>query len=146
MSNFKNYISRNNRKAEHKMLPEQRSCSCRNKENCPLKGKCLTSGVVYRAKLTRQDNGQQFYYTGATKNAFKIRYTKHMQSFRNHNFWDETALSVFIWTNLIPGNISWELEWEILAKSKHYNPATGVCNLCNMEKFFLLFTTLKEHH
>ena len=34
----------------------QKACNCRNKESCPLPGKCLTESVVYQATVTRQDN------------------------------------------------------------------------------------------
>ena len=33
----------------------------------------------------------------------------------------------------------YKIKWKILARSKPYNPITGVCNLCTLEKFYILF-------
>ena len=32
-----------------------RSCNCRDKTSCPLKGKCLQEGVVYKDIVTRTE-------------------------------------------------------------------------------------------
>ena len=50
LGNLKSKISSHNRRvlAEEK---EDISCNCRNKTNCPLKGKCTVSDVVYKAEV-----------------------------------------------------------------------------------------------
>ena len=46
-------------------------CNCRNKDNCPLDGECLTPNIIYRADITT-DNDHKFYYgtSETTLNAF----------------------------------------------------------------------------
>ena len=34
---------------------------------------------------------------------------------------------------------TYEIEWEILAKDKPFNPVTGVCRLCLLEAYHLMF-------
>ena len=51
---------------------EERSCNCRNKDNCPLDGSCLKTCIVYRADVIKH-NGTQIYY-GASDGEFKFRY------------------------------------------------------------------------
>ena len=54
------------------MSEETKTCNCRNKENCPVNGKCLKKEVIYRAKVT-EENGNLHTYTGLTCNTFKER-------------------------------------------------------------------------
>ena len=35
-----------------KISIEQRTCNCLNRVNCPLEQKCLTTNIVYKAKVT----------------------------------------------------------------------------------------------
>jgi len=35
---------------------EKKECNCRQGKTCSLSGKCLTSGVIYQAAVTRSDN------------------------------------------------------------------------------------------
>ena len=49
-----------------------------------------------------------------------------------------TTLSNYIW-QLKDKNILYNLEWEIISKGADYNPATGICGVCNLEKFFIMF-------
>ena len=52
MPNMAQMISRHNQKL---LVPKEtldKECNCRNKNSCPLEGKCKTSGVVYQATVT----------------------------------------------------------------------------------------------
>jgi hypothetical protein len=44
------------------VLPAK-NCNCRNKPACPLDGKCLTTGVIYQATITRQDTVKKKKHT-----------------------------------------------------------------------------------
>ena len=47
-------------------------CNCREKNDCPLGGKCLTSSVVYQAAITTKDTAHQTKnYIGVTAGPFK---------------------------------------------------------------------------
>ncbi|GFS12631.1 hypothetical protein ElyMa_004864100 [Elysia marginata] len=53
--------------------PPPKSCNCRKKEDCPLKGDCLTNSVIYKATVTQIKTGTQDSYIGLTENSFKTR-------------------------------------------------------------------------
>ena len=136
-SNFKNYISKNNKKVFKKQNAEDIVCECRNAV-CPVEGRCSESEIVYRAAVTRLDTGHVEYYTGCTKQKFRLRFNAHAQSLRNYKYWDESSLSVYVW-KLKNENINYQISWKIIGKAKMYNPATKLCNLCNLEKYFILY-------
>ena len=51
--NIKSIINSHNAKILFpKKSTEQRTCNCLNKVNCPLEQKCLTTNIVYKAKVT----------------------------------------------------------------------------------------------
>ena len=116
---------------------EVTECECRNVV-CPVQGRCCESEVVYRATITRLDTGKSEYYTGCTKRKFRLRYNGHAQSFRNFKYWDDTTLSVYVW-KLKKENVDFDICWNIIGKTKMYNPSTKLCNLCNLEKFHILY-------
>ena len=47
-------------------------CNCRNKENCPLDGKCLQTCIVYKADVITNKDSHIYY--GASDGEFKSRY------------------------------------------------------------------------
>ena len=49
-------------------------CNCREKNSCPLNGKCLKKGVVYQATVVQKLTHQRGTYIGITENEFKTRY------------------------------------------------------------------------
>ena len=38
-----------------------------------------------------------------------------------------------------PHPIPYEIQWSILAHAKPFNPVTGVCRLCLLEAYYLMF-------
>ena len=60
MPNIKRTISKHNAsvlsKSELKPTDDINTCNCRDKLQCPLQNKCLTSSVIYQATVTRNDN------------------------------------------------------------------------------------------
>ena len=124
-------------KYEANGVNNDKGCNCRNKNLCPIPGKCLTEGVVYQALVKRED-GVTDSYVGLTENSFKDRWTKHKSSFRTRNPKNASGLSRYIW-NLMDEKIDYEIEWKIVSKAKPFDPGSGVCRLCVREKFFILF-------
>ena len=61
--------------------PQLTNCNCRNKQNCPLNGKCLESSLDYKAELKTEDD--TFNYMGLTEGTIKDRITKHKTSFKH---------------------------------------------------------------
>ena len=77
-------------------LATERHCNCRNKDNCPLKGNCQISSVVYQATISTA-TGESYSYIGLTENEFKKRWYGHSQSFNNPKYRLSTELSKLIW-------------------------------------------------
>ena len=139
--NIKQIITNHNKEVVRKNEPkdtEKKECNCRQGKTCPLGGKCLTSGVIYQAIVTRSDKDKQETYTGLTNNTFKSRFTAHISSFKNINRKNATTLSQYIWTMKEKG-IEFSIQWKLIARAKAYSPATGRCNLCLKEKYFIIF-------
>ena len=80
-------------------------------------------------------------YIGQTENDFKTRYRNHKTSFTNLNYENEIALSKLIWS-LNNNNKKYEVKWEILDQTTPYKCGTRRCNLCLLEKYYIL--TYKE--
>ena len=59
-----------------------------------------------------------------------------------------TRLSRHIWTlkDNQPYPVPFELEWDILGKEKPFNPVTGVCRLCLLEAYILMFDDVNTEH
>ena len=51
-------------------------CNCRNKDSCPLNGKCLQENVVYKATITTKTEVKK--YIESTGGTFKKRWYGHI--------------------------------------------------------------------
>ena len=83
-------------------------CNCRNREGCPLDGKCLTECVVYKATVTQTESSNKETYIGFAQNTFKTRYNLHKSSFKPELKKSAKRLSAHIWelkTNTIDHRI-----------------------------------------
>ena len=69
MDNMKSIINKHNKKLTNAdndtNTDNQVQCSCRNKDQCPLNNKCLTSSVIYNARVTT--NSATKNYIGLTE-------------------------------------------------------------------------------
>ena len=70
-------------------------------------------------------------YVGGTVN-WKERYHQHNRSFRIRDPDIQTTLSNYIWS-LKDENTNFTVTWQILEKSKAFNPITMQCLLCLSE-------------
>ena len=65
MQNIKSVTNNHNMKVLNNTAETEESCNCRNKNNCPLDGKCLTPNIIYEAQITsNQLNYKQKVYIG----------------------------------------------------------------------------------
>ena len=134
MPNVDSFISSHNRKILQTEIPNL--CNCRNKNICPLKGKCLTQAVVYQAKIST-DDGESFKYIGLSEPPFKTRRNDHRSSFNDRIYETKTDLSKKVW-ELRDQNKMPHITWSILKKSSPYMPGSDHCNLCLWEKFYIM--------
>ena len=93
---------------------------------------------MYQATVTTHQNPPQVEtYTGMTATQFKDRYKNHQQTFDKEAKKSQTTLSQHIW-ELKNQNIAFYMTWKIIGRAKPFSPVTGVCNLCTLEKYFIL--------
>ena len=89
------------------------------------------------------------YYVGMTEPTFKKRFRNHTTSFNRREHENKSALSKHIWA-LKDKNVGYRINWSIIDRAPAFSPVTGVCKLCTLEKFYILFrpdlATLNEHH
>ena len=76
---------------------DSKLCNCRQKNSCPLDGKCLTKCVVYKATVTETTSNNQETYIGLTENEFKTRFNLHKSSFKLEHKRTSTTLSEHVW-------------------------------------------------
>ena len=71
----------------------EESCNCRNKNNWPLDGKCLTPNIIYEVQITsNQLNYKQKVYIGTDETDFKQRFDNHRNSFNLEHYENDTEL------------------------------------------------------
>ena len=135
MPNMQSIINSHNRKLLENHNPAQdKGCNCRQKDNCPLDGKCLTESVIYEANV--QTNNEEKSYIGLTANSFKTRYYGHIHTFNNRNQ-NGTGLSNYIW-NLKDQNKPFNIKWSIKTHAPSFKQETNRCQLCLSEKVKIL--------
>ena len=108
-------------------------CNCRNADQCPLNGNCLTNNVVYQAEITVENDPQSKSYIGVTSSEFKTRHRNHTKSFRHKKYSQDTELSKYIW-KLKENSKNFGIKWSIVKTVPSYKPGAKRCNLCLEEK------------
>ena len=76
-------------------------------------------------------------YVGLTGNDFKQRYNGHKASFRDVKKKTSTELSKHVW-KLKSDNKDYSIDWKIMASAPSYSNVSKRCNLCVLEKFFII--------
>ena len=92
-------------------------------------------------EVTRTDTGAKETYTGLTGGPFKTRWYGHCMDIRNFdkdNPKRGTSLSRHI-RKLKLRNITHSTKWIIVQQAPTFNPATGSCRLCLLEKYYIMF-------
>ena len=135
MPNLERRIDAHNKSIlrERPQQPEK-MCNCRSKPDCPLKGECSTTNFIYQATVETSDTKET--YIGLTGDRFKTRYNNHTCSFRDNSKRNSTELSKYIWS-LKDKNINYTVNWKVMGRAKTYSNM-GKCNLCSMEKYFII--------
>lgn len=129
-------IKSHNKKVSSPTTKETPAYNCRNKNTCPLDGKCRTQSVIYKCEVTTP-NLPKTSYIGLTEKDFKTRYNGHNQSFTNHKYKNSTTLSTYIW-ELKDQNIEAILNWSIIKHAKSYTNKSKNCPLCLHEKLEIM--------
>ena len=109
-------------------------CNCRVEANCPVENKCKTESVVYKAKVTYEDSEME--YVGITNGPFKTRYNEHTSNFRIEASKNKTTLAKFVHDKKL--NPSPPVKWQIMKQVRRYAPGQKTCNLCLLEKLYIV--------
>ena len=92
---MKNVIQKHNSKIiEDPKSSNNKTCSCRQKSDCPLNQNGLSECFVYNAVVNTSTTKN---YYGTCEKSFKERYNNHTSSFRNKSCQKSTELSNYIW-------------------------------------------------
>ena len=110
----------------------QKTCNCRQKDACPLAGKCLVKNIIYQATVKTSEGEKE--YIGSTGCTFKQRYGGHKYSFAHREQHLSTELSKFVWRAKDRGedpHITWKVLHQV--RTPPNKPQT-ICSLCNLER------------
>lgn len=138
MPNVKSIINSHNRKILRQEEDQQKKlCNCLKKTECPLQNQCLSTNIIYEAKLAPNSNQtDERTYIGLTEGTFKKRYANHKKSFHHHKYKSDTELAKEFWklkdNNQNP-TITWSTKYRL-----HPTSNLSRCNLCLNEKLEIL--------
>ena len=121
--------------------PTARTCNCRQKNDCPLNGRCLERSMVYRASVSCPESNTMNYYS-LCETDFKARYNSHTHTFRNKEKACATELSKIIW-KCKRNNLDFTINWDIVARTEPRHGGVKNCNLCMSEKLTIIQTDPK---
>ena len=134
MSSMSSVIKQHNYSVLSTIENVDRLCNCRNKENCPLDGKCLQTCIVYKADVITNKDSHIYY--GASDGEFKSRYNNHTNSFRHRHHEQDTELSKHIW-KLQDKGINFKVKWSVAAYASTYRCGLRRCDLSFTEKYII---------
>ena len=135
MQSIKSVTNNHNMKVLNNTAETEESCNCRNKNNCPLDGKCLTPNIIYEAQITsNQLNYKKKVYIGTAETDFKHRFNNHTKLFILEHYENDTELSQEYWT-IKRNHFTPKATWRIIKKCAPFNTTKRKCCLCLNEKF-----------
>ena len=133
-------INSHNRKVKQptkETKEESLSCNCRQKNDCPMDGKCRTMNTVYKCIVpvpTKPDKS----YIGLSEDECKKHYYNHRKSFRNQRYQSETMLSNYVWETKHGIDQIPSLKWSIITVLPAYSNIKKRCQLCFYEKYAVI--------
>ena len=110
-------------------------CNCRKVDECPLKGNCLQSAIIYQATVSVESETK--HYIGQTEQTFKKRYPKHKEALEKEHPKKSTSLSAYVWELRNKGENP-TIKWEVIKKCLPYACGTRRCDTCLSEKLCIL--------
>ena len=112
MKNMSSVIQQHNYKVLSTRKNVDRLCNCRNKDNCPIDGKCLQTCIVYRADVIT--NKHSDIYDGASDGEFNFWHSNHTNWLCHRHHKQDKELSKHIW-KLQDKNINFTVKWSVAA-------------------------------
>ena len=120
---------RNQQISSHKSKPTP-SCNCKNKDECPMNGKCQVQNVVYKCTVLATPNFPKLVYLGVAEADWKQRFYNHKKSIKNKSYRNDTSLSSYLWDlrNVFP---------TLTSSVPGYSNISKRCLLCLTEKVLI---------
>ena len=140
LDNIDSKISQHNKKILSPPKEElKKTCSCpkKDKENCPLQGRCLSSSIVYKATVTTEPDVKK-HYIGLCETTFKQRLYGHRSAWNAEDYTKSTGaeLTKYVW-GLLHNKVSHTINWEVVANVQSYQCSNACCYLCLNEKLYI---------
>ena len=130
MQNMKSVINFYNMNVLNNTVEIEEGCNCRNRNNCPLDGKCLTPNIIYETQImSNQPNYKQKVYIGAAETHFKHRFNNYTKSFNLELYESDTELSKEYWA-IKRNHFTPIVTWRIIRKCAPFNTTKRKCYLC----------------
>ena len=106
---------------ENTAPPKTKLCKYLKKEDCPIRGACLTENVLYYARISGNDETYKpKLYKGICEAIFKKRYANHKKSFNAEKNKKDTISSAEYWK--LANKRHPRISWGIKGNYKSYNP------------------------
>ena len=134
MENIAQIIKKHNQQissCKEKSIP---SCNCKNKDKCPINGKCQVQNVVYKCIVSATSNFPKRVYLGVAEGDWKQRFYNHKKSIKNKSYRNDTTLSNYLWER---NNIFPMLTWSVDKSVPGYSNILKRCLLCLTEKVLI---------
>ena len=135
--NIGSIIKNHNKKIISSKTSENLECNCREKQSCPLNGKCREKNVIYKCVASVQNKPDKVYI-GLTEGEWKKRHSGHKTTFKYKKNAKNTALSNYVWETREKEKTDPILKWSILKSVPAYSNISKRCLLCLQEKFEIL--------
>ena len=88
--------------------------NCRNKNNCPLDGKCINPNIISEAKITsKQPNYKEKIHIGTTETDFKHKFNNQIKCFNLEKYENDTALYWTIYWTIKRSHFTPKITWRI---------------------------------
>ena len=128
LPNMKTIINSHNQKvANPKTIPKDRTCNCVDKEKCLLSQNCLVNNIIYKAVSTPTNLLYKVkIYFGSAETMFKLRYSNHQRSFKLLKYKTDTELSSKVWQMKKSGQTP-VITWKIVRTCSPCNPNSKRC-------------------
>ena len=137
MENVAQIIKKHNQRiSSHKEKPIP-SCNCRNKDECPMNGKCQVQNVVYKCTVSATPNFPKRVYLGVAEGDWKQRFYNHKKSIKNKSYRNDTTLSSYLSDLREKHNVFPTLTWSVVKSVPGYSNILKQCLLSLTEKMLI---------
>ena len=135
--NISRIIKAHNKRVSSKSHEQTSSCNCRNKNECPMDGKCQITNAIYKCNVVSPSHPEKVYI-GLAEGEWKKRYYNHTKSFKHKRYSHETTLSSYVWYIKETSKETPTLKWSVLKCVRPYSNTSKKCLLCLHEKLAII--------